>query len=134
MPRPRKDGAPASAPRRRKLTELLVRRLRPEANTFNVWDQKQGGLVLRIHATGARAWKVVYRHAGRPRWYHIGDARAIGLADARKMAARIMLKAADGKDPAAERKAERGAGTFAELAQRYLVVLRVADDGRHVGG
>jgi integrase len=31
-----------------------------------------------------------------------------------------MLAVARGKDPAAEKKAERGAGTFAELAARYL--------------
>src|SRR5258707_814469 len=29
MPRPRKDGAPARAPRKRNLTELFVRRARP---------------------------------------------------------------------------------------------------------
>ena len=31
-----------------------------------------------------------------------------------------MLAVAKGKDPAAEKKAERGAGTFAELAGRYV--------------
>jgi hypothetical protein len=31
-----------------------------------------------------------------------------------------MLAVARGRDPAAEKKAERGAGTFAELAERYL--------------
>jgi integrase len=99
---------------------LYVRKARAEATAFNVWDAKQAGLVLRIQPSGQRSWKAVYRHASRPRWYSIGDARAIGLADARKLAARVMLQAAEGKDPAAERKAERGSGTFAELAQRHL--------------
>jgi hypothetical protein len=31
-----------------------------------------------------------------------------------------MLAVARGKDPAAEKKAERGSGTFADLHQRYL--------------
>ena len=31
-----------------------------------------------------------------------------------------MLEVARGKDPAAEKRAERGAGTFADLAQRYV--------------
>jgi hypothetical protein len=52
---------------------------------------------------------------------HLGDAGAIGLSDARLMAAEAMLSVARGGDPAGERQAERGAGTFAELAQRYLV-------------
>jgi hypothetical protein len=67
-----------------------------------------------------RAWKVIYSRHGRPRWLHLGDAGAIGLADARTLAAEAMLAVAKGKDPAAEKRAERGAGTFAELAGKYL--------------
>jgi integrase len=120
MPRPNKDGTPARLARRRSLTERFTRRAKPEAAAYNVWDTYQRGLVLRIQPTGHRAWKCVYTCGGRPRWLHIGDARAIGLADARRLAQRIMLKAAEGSDPAAERRAERGAGTFAELAARYV--------------
>ena len=57
-----------------------------------------------------RAWKCIYSRHGRPRWLHLGDAGAIGLADARTLAAEAMLAVAKGKDPAAEREAERGAG------------------------
>src|SRR5262249_60287266 len=48
---------------------------------------------------------------------HVGE---VGLSDARRIAARIKLAIAEGKDPAADRKAERAAGTFAELAERYV--------------
>jgi Arm DNA-binding domain len=86
MPRPRRDGSPAAAPRRKRLTELFVARgAKPRAGAYNVWDAKQGGLVLRVQPTGQRSWKAVYRHHGRARWLHIGDARAIGLADARRV-------------------------------------------------
>jgi integrase len=120
--RPRKDGTAARPPRHRKLTELYVKRAAAEAMPFNVWDTFQRGLVLRVQAkpSKVRAFKAVYRFHGRPRWYHIGDARAVGLADARKLAQEVMYTAAQGKDPAAERQAERGAGTFADLADRYL--------------
>jgi len=84
------------------------------------WDERQPGLALSVRTTGKKAWKVVYRFHGRPRWLHLGDARSIGLADARRMAARAMLDAADGKDPAAERRAERASGTFADLASQYV--------------
>jgi hypothetical protein len=50
----------------------------------------------------------------------LGDAGAIGLADARTLAVEAMLAVARGKDPAGEKRAERGAGTFAELADRYV--------------
>jgi integrase len=115
--RPRKDGTASRQPNRRNLTELFVRRVSTDTTPINVWDSKERGLVLRIHPTGRRAFKVVYSRRGRPRWYHLGD---VGLADARRMAARIKFAVAEGKDPAAERKAERGAGTFADLAERYV--------------
>jgi integrase len=111
---------PRAALRKRKLTELGVRKLRPAAKAFLVWDSYQRGLAVRMQPTGKASWVVVYSRQGRPRWYHIGDANSIALADARKLAARVIMAVAEGKDPAAERKAERGAGTFAELATRYL--------------
>jgi integrase len=120
MPRPKKDGTPPRAPRASKLSEILVRRVRPEPTALNIWDTYQRGLVLRVQPSGARAFKAVYRHRGRARWFHIGDAAAIGLADARKLAAEVMLSAARGNDPVAERRAERNAGTVADVAARYV--------------
>jgi integrase len=117
MSRPRKDGKPATGPNKRNLTELFVKKVKPETSPFNVWDEKERGLVLRVQPTGHRAFKVVYSFRGRPRWYHVGD---IGLSDARRIAAKVRLAVAEGKDPVADRQAERGAGSFAELADRYL--------------
>jgi integrase len=51
---------------------------------------------------------------------NIGKTGAIGLADARKVVAKTMAAVAEGKDPAAEKKAERTAGTFSDLAVRYV--------------
>jgi integrase len=114
MPRPKR------AAHKRRLTELAVRKLRPRATTYLIWDTLQRGLAIRVQPTGARAWKVIYSRHGRPRWLHLGDAGAIGLADARQLAQEAMLAVARGKDPAAEKRAERGAGTFAEIAGKYL--------------
>jgi len=79
--RPRKDGADPRAINRRPLTELYVKKVRPEASAFNVWDLKERGLVLRVQPSGRRAFKFVYSRGRRKRWYHLGP---IGLADARK--------------------------------------------------
>jgi integrase len=112
---------PKRAARKRRLTELAVRKSRPESGrAFLIWDTLQRGLALQVQPTGSKAWKVIYNRRGRPRWLHLGDAGAIGLADARTLAAEAMLAVARGKDPAADKKAERGAGTFAELAARYV--------------
>jgi integrase len=105
---------------KRRFTELFVRRLKPKTAAYVVWDTHLRGLAIRVQPTGAKAWKVIYSHHGRPRWLHLGSASAIGLADARLLARKAMLAVAEGKDPAAEKKAERGAGTFAELAAKYI--------------
>jgi integrase len=115
MPRPKRAAL------KRRLTELFVRKVKPRAKAaFLVWDTLQRGLAIRVQPGGGKAWKCIYSYHGRPRWLHLGDAAAIGLADARTLAAECMLEVARGKDPAAEKRAERGAGTFADLAARYV--------------
>jgi integrase len=117
---PKPKRRPKRLPRKWRLTELALRKARPEAAAYLVWDALQHGLALRVQPTGAKAWMVIYSRQGRPRWLHLGNANDIGLARARTMAAEAMLAVANGKDPAAEKKAERGVGTFADLHQRYL--------------
>jgi integrase len=122
MPRPRLDGTPGGAPNKRNLSDAFLRSVKPDPERVTVvWDTKLPGLVVTVQPSGRRAWKYVYTVRGRgARWYHIGDAQAIGLADARKLASRIMFDVASGKDPHADRIAKRGNGTFEELADRYL--------------
>jgi integrase len=103
-----------------KLTELFIQNAKPRDSAYQVWDTRQHNLCLRIQPGGAKSWVVVYSRHGRSRWLTLGNAKAINLSDARMLAAKAMLAAAEGKDPAAEKKAERGAGTFAELAAKYV--------------
>ncbi|MCK5276750.1 MAG: integrase family protein, partial [Alphaproteobacteria bacterium] len=120
MPRPREDGAPAREPQHRKLTDAFVRRVQPEALPTAYHDTAQKGLALMVRPNGNRSYKFLYRMNGRPRWYHIGDAAGLGLADARKIARRLYGQVCLGTDPQAEKKAVRKAGTFRELHDRYL--------------
>ena len=115
--RPRRDGTPAAPVNKRRLTDLFVQSTRLPGL---VWDERQPGLALCVRRSGKRAWKVIYRHHGRPRWLHLGDARSIGLAEARRFAAKVMVGVMEGHDPAAERMAERATGTFADLAAQYV--------------
>lgn len=105
---------------KRKLSELFVKRARPKSKAHLIWDTKQSGLALRMRPTGNRSWFFIYSRHGRPRWYRIGDAKAIDLADARTLAAEAALAVAKGGDPAADRKAQRSRGTFEELAAQYV--------------
>jgi integrase len=102
------------------LTELLVRKARPDKTAYLVWDERQRGLALRVQPSASKSWVAIYSRRGRPRWLYLGSADAVALSDARNLAAEAMLAVAKGGDPAAERKAERSAGTFAELAERYV--------------
>jgi integrase len=111
---------PKRPAQKRRLTELFIRKAKPRDSAYLVWDTHQRGLALRVQPSGSRSWVVVYSRRGRPRWLHLGKADAIGLADARMLAAKAMLAVAQGQDVAAEKKAERGAGTFADLAAKYL--------------
>jgi integrase len=120
MPRPTKDGRPARAARKKKLSEFYVSHAKPERIAYNTWDAKQSGLVLRVQPSGHRSWRVFYRHHGEVRWYHVGNAASITIKDARRIAARVALAVAEGKDPEAERRAERSSGTFAEVAKIYV--------------
>jgi hypothetical protein len=120
MPRPRQDGTAADAPAKYKFTEIFIQKLEPRSRAFLVWDTYQRGLAVQVQPSGHKAWKCIYSVNGRPRWYSIGDVAAIGLSNARKLAADVMYRVAQGSDPCADRKAERGKGTFEELAVRYV--------------
>jgi hypothetical protein len=105
--------------KRRLTTSRFIANIQPQARTFLVWDSDQKGLAVQVQPSGYRAFKVIYRH--RSRWFHIGDAEAIGLADARTKAAELMLAVVgDGKDPAAEKRIGREFTTIGVLASRYL--------------
>jgi integrase len=123
MPRPRRDGTPArSELNKRRLSEAFIQTVRPDPDRAIVyWDTLQRGLALLVQPSGHRAWKCVYSIHGRgSRWYHLGDARAISLTDARKLAGKTMYQVAQGEDPHADRLALRGRGSFEQVAQRYL--------------
>ena len=106
---------------KRRLSALFVQKVRPQARAFLVWDTDQKGLAVQVQPSGYCAFKLIYRHRNRSRWFHIGDAKAIGLADARTKAAELMLAVVrDGKDPAAEKRIGREFTSFGALASRYL--------------
>jgi integrase len=123
MPRPRRDGTPArSTPNKRRLSDAFIKTVRPDPDRVVVyWDALQRGLALTVQPSGHRAWKCVYSLRGRgARWYSLGDARALSLTDARKLASKIMYQVAEGRDPHADRRALRGRGSFEQVAQRYV--------------
>jgi integrase len=62
----------------------------------------------------------MYRTKGRLRRHALGSYPRLGLADARDAAKTALAEAQLGKDPAGEKRREREADTFGELAETYI--------------
>jgi integrase len=95
----------------------------PRAGFDEYWDSETKGLCLRIFASGQATWSFRYRPhdgAGRKR-IRLGEFPSIGLAEARRRAAKFRGEVAGGADPQAERRAKRDAKSLAELIEEYLV-------------
>ncbi|MGL3104970.1 tyrosine-type recombinase/integrase [Bradyrhizobium sp. BR 1432] len=124
---------------RRQLHRLSAR----EAETINEPGRHSdgGGLYLAVE-TGAHArrqWIFLYRVRGtdKRREMGLGSAKSkgrdgISLAEARLKAADARKKLAEGKDPAAERRAEvLATTTFGEFADAFLVSIKAGFKGKN---
>ena len=110
-----------------KLTERLIKSLRPAQRDLFAWDTALPGFGVRIkpasgkHPLGVKSYVLQYRtRAGRSRRYTLGSTASYRLEQARAEAREWQVKIARGADPAEERKTAREARTIAELAERYL--------------
>ena len=88
-----------------------------------IWfDDAVPGFGLRVRETGSRSWIFQYKIVGKTRRLVIGQASAIKLARARKIAGDYHTKVKQGRDPAAEKhiQVQRASHTFGGLVTRYL--------------
>lgn len=89
---------------------------------IDYFDQKQPGLVLRVGSSERKTWCVVYRVRGdaRKRRMTLGPYPVFSLATARDKAKEIVIAGIKGDDPAGEKRRDKAATTFQELAAAYL--------------
>jgi integrase len=66
------------------------------------------GLYLVVQPSGAKSFAVRYRYAGQPRKLTLGAFPAIDLEAARNIGAKALRAAAEGRDPATEKKSAKG--------------------------
>jgi integrase len=87
------------------LTAIAIRNAKPGSKPVRLYDS--GGLYLEIAPNGGRWWRFAYRFGGKRKLISLGVLQDVPLASARERrnAARKLL--ADGKDPSAQRKAEK---------------------------
>lgn len=91
-----------------------------EKRFFALWDAAVPGFGLRIYPSGRKAFVVIYRHEGRQRMMNVGRYGVLTVQQARQMAREVLVRVAQGEDPAAERREAVKAPTVADLWQRYL--------------
>lgn len=94
------------------------------------------GLYLAVLPSGAKSWRLKYRHGGKERIYSIGAFPDISLASARAERDRARTWLREGKDPTIERrvhKAHAGAKqgiTFGVVAEEWLGKQAYSDEHR----
>ena len=109
---------------KQKLTKSVVDGLKPEHNTYIVRDAEVPGYSVRVYPSGRRAFFYRYRVGGgrgaQIREPRIGNYGELTPDQAKKIAKDWAARARQGRDPMAERQAERNAPTMSELFDRYL--------------
>ena len=106
------------------LTDIAIKNSKPRLKPHKIFDGY--GMFLLVNPNGSRYWRLKFRFGGKEKLLALGVYPEIGLRAARERrdAARALL--VDGKDPVAERKAQkrrtkvRAANTFETTAYEYI--------------
>lgn len=106
---------------KRVLTDAYLRGLDlvPAGNRYDVWDEGNTGLGVRV--SGVISWCYMYRHEGKLRRLTLGKFPAMTCRDARLAYAKAAQAVAEGRDPAAAKLAKRVED------QKALTVERLCD-------
>ena len=102
------------------LTETQIRGARPKRRPYKLRDGS--GLYLLITPADARLWRLRYKLQGRESMVGLGTYPATSLKAARARRAELRGALEAGRDPAAERRAERAScsNTFEAIAREWL--------------
>lgn len=107
--------------KRERLTEKLMRDAIPlEDRDYQIFDDQIRGLAARINRSGARAFTLDYRYAGRQRRMTIGRWPEWSVTAARERAKELRREIDLGEDPLAQRDDIRVAPRIVDLIERYL--------------
>lgn len=103
------------------ITKRLVDASEKAEKAYIVWDGDLKGFGLLVLPSGSKSYVAQYRNAaGRSRRFTIGRHPTFTPDEARRQAKAVLLAAATGSDPVAERKHVRSTPTVAKLFDRYL--------------
>ena len=105
-----------------KLTKRSIDAISPKpAGDLFAWDDELPGFGLRTKPSGGKSFVLQYRNkTGRSRRLTIGRYGVLTPEQGRQQARRLLAEVSHGRDPAADRAADRNAMTVAELCREYL--------------
>lgn len=109
-----------------KLTAVAVSKAKPGPKAQRLFDG--GGLYLEVMPTGARYWRMKYRHGGKEKRLAFGVYPEVTLAKARDERGKARDILAGGRDPSAVNKAEKlrkgiaTGNTFKSVGDDWLAV------------
>ncbi|MDA1023724.1 MAG: tyrosine-type recombinase/integrase [Proteobacteria bacterium] len=105
-----------------KFTDRKIASLKPpKTGQVDYFDTTMPGFGIRVSYGGAKAWFVKYVHKGRQRRMTLGQYPAVKLAKARELTLDAKHELTVEKhDPALQKRADRQALTFKELADLYV--------------
>jgi len=103
------------------LTDAAIRKRKPDPEK-RVEVHDANGLYLVIQQSGAKSWAYRYRAFGKSKKLTLGSFPAIGIAEARKLAADAAVKLQRGTDPILEKKqtAARAGNTVNALLDAFV--------------
>lgn len=105
------------------ITKAIIKAAKPQAEKYFIWDVQMPGLAVRVMPSGVMSWVYKYRTLdGVQQWRTIGRVDAFHPDQARTEAAKTMLAAKTGEDPAAELRAKRAGKTVSDLIKAFEAV------------
>ena len=108
-----------------KLNKQFVDKLKRVEKDTLYRDNSVIGFGLRVKPSGAKTWIVQYRNgAGRTRKLAMKNSSAATPEEARRWAKLTLGQVAAGRDPSAERNAQLGAMTMAQLCNEYITAAK----------
>ena len=81
-----------------RLDERRVRKLQPRKSVYDVRDRTLKGFGVRVMPSGTKRYFIHSQHQGRRTWKVVGDARSIGIDEARDRAKTLMVAIREGND------------------------------------
>lgn len=103
-----------------KISKRVVDELEPQAKRYTLWDGDLPAFGIEVMPSGAKSYRLMYRHHGRARKLTLGRHGAITPDEARKLARFALGRIAHGEDPAGAKLAERQGQRYVEAFEAWL--------------